>query len=139
MIIIAKFNITITEYTKLGKNNFFPSIHSCKNCSHSGKLHRHGFYQRSVITPNSVFDVVILRCKCPLCSKTYSVIPDFLIPYFGYSFKLIISSLIMMFHKNLSYSNIISLLRKINQSNYISFPSLSQFRKRFLKYIPPDK
>jgi|LSQX01.1.fsa_nt_gb hypothetical protein len=50
MIIITKFDINITKYAKLGKENTFPSICGCKYCGYEKRLHRHGFYERNAIT-----------------------------------------------------------------------------------------
>lgn len=88
-MIITKISKSITEYAKLGKANVFTDKYGCKNCGYEGRLHRHGFYSRNVITRYTVYRVFILRLKCPSCNKTYSVLPSFLIPYYQYSFDFI--------------------------------------------------
>jgi hypothetical protein len=90
MIIIYHFGVNIQQYAKLGRGNLFPSIYGCKNCPYEGKLYRHGFYERGVITSSAYYRIPVLLLKCPVCGKTYSVMPDWLIPYFQYCYAIFV-------------------------------------------------
>lgn len=92
MIILHDFGISLEEYAKRGKMNNFPIFDKCPNCHciASGNLHRHGYYWRYAITDDVVFEIPICRLICLSCKKTFSIIPDLLIPYFQHSLDLIL-------------------------------------------------
>ncbi len=133
MISITHFPNSIPEYVRKGKDNFFPPIFGCSCCSYNGKLHRHGFYQRNVITDSATYKIYIARKICPICHKTYSQIPDFLIPYFQYSYEMIFTILTYMFLKELSYQQILISLKQQKNST-LSNQNLSFYRQRFIRF-----
>lgn len=130
MIIITKIIKIITEYEKLGKANIFPIQYNCSNCGYMGRLHRHGFYCRNVITKFSIHQIYILRIKCPSCNKTYSLIPSFLIPYYQYSFEFIFSCLYLVYIAKDSYSKIIKCFKESNPKIYFNVSNIYSFKKR---------
>lgn len=132
MISITHFPDSIPEYVRKGKDNFFPPIYGCLCCSYNGKLHRHGFYPRNVISFSGNFTIYIARKICPVCGHTYSQIPDFLIPYFQYSYQVILTTLTLIFLKKLSYLQILNQLRQQN-SLFLSKQHLTFYRRRFTK------
>lgn len=136
MISITKFQVIITRYAKLGKDNDFPVICGCRNCGYEGKLHRHGFYQRYVITQYEVYKVFILRVKCPSCNKTYSLIPSFLIPYRQYCFEHIFLCLYYSFVKGYSYLKILEVFKGLNPHTLFSSANIYFFRKRMIDVTP---
>jgi hypothetical protein len=123
MLIIHDFGLDIKMYASKGKDNEFPMIHQCPNCSARRLLHRHGFYERNGLTEDEKeLVVVICRLKCPSCKKTFSVIPDFLIPYYQ--------------------NTLISVIYGIEQSLTLqqgkkkaSRQLLSFYKKRFMTYL----
>jgi hypothetical protein len=136
MISITRFQVIITTYAKLGKDNDFPVIFGCRNCGYEGKLHRHGFYQRYVITPYEVFKIFILRVKCPSCNKTYSLIPNFLIPHHQYCFEHIFLCLYYYFIKGYSYLAILDVFKALNPNTSFSTTNVYFIRKRMIDVAP---
>ncbi len=108
----------------MGKNNHFPMIFSCPACRRNGLLHRHGFYKRNVIVSctKEEYRIVICRLKCNGCQKAFSVIPDFLIPYFQYSLV-----------------SVLALLRKAIRRRHVqksmSRQLLSHYMRRFCRQL----
>ncbi|AJA47665.1 hypothetical protein CPAST_c15900 [Clostridium pasteurianum DSM 525 = ATCC 6013] len=129
MINIVKMPYGIKKYNKLCKFNQFPNKYGCEACGFEGKLYRHGFYYRNLITFKGAYKVVILRCKCQSCGKTYSIIPSFIIPYRQYAYEVILTSIIMMLKLGYSFSKIITLIKSLN----ISYSSLNTTDLSFWK------
>lgn len=90
MPIIHNFNISPEEYHRKGMKNVFPVVEICPCCSYPKKLKRHAFSQRYVISFNKPLQIFILRVKCTSCGKTFSILPDFILPYFQYSLESIL-------------------------------------------------
>jgi len=130
MIIITKLIKNIHKYLKLGKANVFSVKYGCENCGYEGKLHRHGFYSRNVITKYKVHKISVLRVKCPSCDKTYSLLPPFVIPYYQYSFNLIFYCLYCHYVKNHTYEKIIDNLHTFNPNSFINISNLSFYCNR---------
>ncbi|MFS0647523.1 DUF6431 domain-containing protein [Siminovitchia sp. 179-K 8D1 HS] len=55
----------------------------CPCCG--GKPHKHGHYKRTVVLKHSEHRIPIYRMKCSVCGITFSLMPDFLIPYHIYA------------------------------------------------------
>ena len=138
MINITKFKWNIHQYVKLGKEIYITPVFGCKACGYIGRLHRHGYYSRNVITLHSTHRIHILRLKCPRrgCFKTYSLLPSFLIPYYQYSFDYIFTCLYFLFILNSSYSKIVGLLRQVDPYSLVSASHLNHFKKRLKKGLP---
>lgn len=136
MISITKFYKSITEYAKLGKANVFPVKYGCKNCGYEGRLHRHGFYSRNVITRFTIHRVYILRVKCPSCNRTYSVLPSFLIPYYQYSFDFVFLCLYYSYVAGYSYARITGIFRSFCPHTSFSTSNVYYLRKR-MKGVAP--
>jgi len=92
MIILHDFGISLGEYAINRKKNHFSIFDKCPicNCVALGNIHRHGFYWRYAITDEDVVEIPICRLICLSCRKTFSIIPDFLIPYFQHSLEIIL-------------------------------------------------
>lgn len=131
MISIARLSKNITEYISLGKEIFYPIPYGCKHCGYEGRLHRHGFYSRNVISQYGIYRVFILRIKCPSCHKTYSILPSFLIPYYQYTFDLIFLCLYYVYVSKLSYSKVVNIFQAFNPQFNVS--TIYGFKKRMKK------
>jgi len=107
-------------------------MYGCKVCGYSGMLHRHGHYSRNVVTLFQHFTIDIQRFKCPSCSKTYSCLPCCLIPYFIYSFNVVIFSLYCVYPLANKAASVCKLLHNINPCSFITPQSISFFKKRFI-------
>lgn len=136
MIIIAKFINNITKSLVSGNTGIVHHIYGCRHCGYVGMLHRHGHYSRSVITLFQVFSMDIYRFRCPVCQKTYSCLPHFLIPYFRYSYDVILFCLYYIIQLSKSISQCALLLRTNNHECYISRQSITYFKKRFFCILP---
>ena len=53
---------------------------TCPSCGHSACLTVHGYYTRSVHTPNGPVSLRILRVKCS-CGRTHAILLSSLVPY----------------------------------------------------------
>jgi len=131
-MIISKFSNFIHPYLSLGEASFYPTQYGCKNCGYLGKLHRHGYYYRNVITVFGIYKIKVLRVKCPSCKKTHALLPHFLVPYFQYSFYTILFLLFLNFVMDFSYSEIISHVKKYKSLCALNHSSLSRFHSRFI-------
>lgn len=52
---------------------------SCEDCGCC--LHKHGRYMRAVAIKSEIVLIPIYRQLCPVCGKTISILPDFLVPW----------------------------------------------------------
>ncbi len=130
MISIDDFlkNITINLVSKA---NNFSHIYGCKACGYSGMLHRHGHYSRNVITLHQHIVIDIQRFKCPSCNKTYSRLPCCLIPYFIYSFDVVMFCLYGAYSLSHKATSLCKILHDINPNSFITIQSISFFKRRF--------
>lgn len=122
-------NITINV---LCEEKFLFHMYGCKNCGYAGMLHRHGHYTRNVITLYQHFNLKVERFLCPSCRKTYSRLPSCLIPYFVYSFDVIIFCLYSKFSLSKKLIDPYKFLHSLNHHCYISRQSGRFFKRRFL-------
>ncbi len=106
-------------------------MYGCKACGYSGMLHRHGHYSRNVITLFQHFTIEIQRFKCPSCNKTYSCLPCCLIPYFIYSFDVVIFCLYCIYPLANKAACVCKLLYSLNSYSFIAPQSISFFKRRF--------
>lgn len=130
MINIVRMPYGIKVYSKLEKFNRFPTKYGCEACGYEGKLYRHGYYFRNVITFKNFYRIPIIRYKCKSCCKTYSLIPSFLIPYRQYAYHVILTTLIMMFKLKYSFNKILTALRAINTKTAFSITEISLLKTR---------
>ena len=88
---IHNFKISVTGYYEQGKDNLFPDLYGCPDpaCLFSGRLSKNGFYSRNAIWFTGIYRIVIQRYRCPICDKSDSTFPSFLLPRFQYSLLLI--------------------------------------------------
>ncbi len=67
------------NYNEIIDNLPFHSI-TC-TCGQIGQLIRHGYYTRSIKTPEGLKTLDILRVKCNFCNKTHALLLEFIVPY----------------------------------------------------------
>ncbi|WP_236001917.1 DUF6431 domain-containing protein, partial [Heyndrickxia sporothermodurans] len=92
MIIPHDFGIELIEYEAKGKKNEFPLFEECPNCKcpSPGNLHRNGYYWRYAVTEEFSIRIPICRMKCLHCEANFSILPDFLIPYYQHTIHTIL-------------------------------------------------
>ncbi|MGI5851724.1 MAG: DUF6431 domain-containing protein [Caldicoprobacterales bacterium] len=134
MISIDDFlkNITINL---VSRSNNLSHMYGCKECGYSGMLHRHGHYSRNVITLHQHLIIDIERFKCPTCNKTYSRLPCCLIPYFIYSFDVVVFCLYGAYSLSHKAAFLCNILHDINPNSFITTQSVSFFKRRFLSRL----
>ncbi|MCF6094017.1 DUF6431 domain-containing protein [Microaerobacter geothermalis] len=93
MILIYECAQTLASYAKQGRNNHFPDFHQCPACKAQNRLKRHGFYERNALEDGVSYRIPICRLKCRSCNQTFSLLPDFLIPYFQYTLSFVMKRL----------------------------------------------
>jgi len=134
MISIDHISVSITKNLLLGGKNI-QHMHSCSFCGYEGMLHRHGCYGRNVVTLHEHSIISIQRFLCPSCGKTYSLLPSILIPYFIYSFDVVVSCLHSVFVMHKKASDVCRVLHYYNKKCFITIQSICYFKKRFLSKI----
>lgn len=73
---------TVEEYVTTEAHRQIICESICANCFKAVKLHRHGRYQRWMITLLAqVVLIWVARFLCPLCRRTLSYLPDFAFSY----------------------------------------------------------
>ncbi len=113
----------------------FFQMFGCKSCGYTGMLHRHGSYSRNVITLHQHIVIRVQRFFCPSCTKTYSRLPSCLIPYFIYSFDVIIFCLYSTICLSHKIHNICCVLNQLNPSCFITKQSIWFFKRRLLSRL----
>jgi hypothetical protein len=131
MIIIDGFLKSITKYLLSGEINI-QHMYGCSSCGYEGMLHRHGHYDRNVVTLYEHFIISIQRFLCPKCGKTYSLLPSALIPYFIYSFDVVIFCLHSVFASSKKVNDVCNHIRNLNRQCFIYIQSISFFKRRFI-------
>jgi hypothetical protein len=87
---------------------------------------------------SSISSIDIQRFKCPSCNKTYSRLPCCLIPYFIYSFDVVIFCLYCVYALANKAAYVCKLLHSINPYSFITPQSISFLKRDLLPtYILP--
>ncbi|MBS4040147.1 MAG: hypothetical protein KGZ81_06060 [Flavobacteriales bacterium] len=134
MLIIDNLFKNITNNLLLEEKNI-QHLYGCSSCGYEGMLHRHGHYKRNVVTLTQHFVISIQRFLCPSCGKTFSLLPSFLIPYFIYSYDVVIYCLNSVFTLKNKFTDVCSFLHNSNNQCFISIQSIGFFKKRFLSKV----
>lgn len=132
-MIIDKFPNFIQRIINNSADNFYHTVTGCSSCGYGGNLHRHGTYQRNIISSEITTVISIQRVICPECSKTHAIIPSDLIPYFQHTLKTITLLFELIHLKKLSYSKIIKAFKNFNLS--FSTAHIYLYLKRFKENI----
>jgi hypothetical protein len=93
---------------------------SCKcACGAFGRFVRHGFYKRSIKTPDGKVKLSILRVKCKSCSKTHAILHPSIIPYSQIVLSNTIDIILCMI-SNKSYYELSNANLEINEEDIIN-------------------
>lgn len=133
-MIIADFPNFIQRVIRNSEDDFYHTIHGCRQCGYGGNLHRHASYHRNIICKEVTAKIKIQRVICPDCRKTHAIIPSDLIPYFQHTLETIIKLLKIINVKKDSYTKVLNYYRKFNLS--FSLGDITLYVKRFKKNIP---
>ena len=128
MITIIKDKINTLN--QISYNNFLQNIEmhqlSC-SCGLSGCLIKHGYYNRSIKTSNSVISLSILRVKCKHCGKTHAIFPVLIVPYSNVLLNTHLSIITTYISKS-SFEPIMMVNEHIDESN------IKYIIRQFLRY-----
>ncbi|MFZ3580522.1 hypothetical protein [Virgibacillus sp. DJP39] len=92
MIISHDFDIGLLAYEAKGKENDFPIFRDCpcRECSGRACVQRNGYYCRNGINEEEVVRIPICRLICLVCETSFSILPDFLIPYYQHTLHTVL-------------------------------------------------
>jgi hypothetical protein len=76
---ILVFGRSCKSYSNLFQDRAPNVVICCDDCKVT--MHKHGRYFRSVTTKQKTRAIPIYRWLCPICRKTLSLLPDFLVPW----------------------------------------------------------
>lgn len=126
------------EYINQGRDNLFPDLYGCPNplCRFEGRLRRHGFYSRNVLSLTGTFIIFIQRYYCPYCKRTTSLLPSFLVSRFQYSLSCIMFSFCQLAVCRHSLSAIAKRINAGSGRFEMNYQHISFFRKRLFKNRP---
>ncbi len=132
MVKTHHFQVTVQEYYARGKDNLFPDLYGCPNvlCHNEGRLRKHGFYSRNILTLFDSCIIFIQRYYCPACKKTTSLLPSFVSPRFQYSLGCIFYVLGQLIIHNLPLAGIAERVNLCSKRSEMSHQHLSFYRKR---------
>lgn len=104
------YHILLNDYLFFGKSLSHLKPEVCSFCGAHIIQYTHGYRTRNLILESlEVIVITVLRLKCKHCKKTYTLLPDFLLPKFQHC-KSIITDLIRK--KNTHYRQIIHFYKK---------------------------
>lgn len=135
MIIIKHLSKTIKGY--LRNYHEVPPDHEdpCPLCGN--KMHKHGYYNRTVITKSDSYLLRIYRRRCSSksCKLTVSILPDFLFPYRVHYTLIYESFFVNIFHKEETYQ---TANQKITRDHFNRIPreTLKRWKRQCLEQIP---
>ena len=93
MVIVHHFPGSAKQYAEAvpfpGRSFPLPATCPHPGCQASGCLIRWGTYVRSARTGTADYHVSVQRIRCKACSRTHSLLPDFLHPYRHYVISLL--------------------------------------------------
>jgi len=86
MQMVLRTNMQAEEYNEWIRENDIPDIPPiCPMCISFTVFRKHGFYQRTAITLESIIRIYVRRYRCAKCGRTLSFLPQFCHPKFQYS------------------------------------------------------
>ena len=93
VVIVQHFPGSVKDYAHAvqARGRVFPCPKRCPHpaCRASGCLIRWGFYSRWACLRDRSDRISVQRVRCKACSRTHSLLPDFLHPYRHYVFRLL--------------------------------------------------
>jgi len=83
------------EYAQRYGEVRWPVLEACPICGAHARLQGHGWYHRNALPARETELVVpVRRLRCPVCRKTVSLLPSFLLPYFQHTVRFVVGSLL---------------------------------------------
>ena len=95
MQIVVPVNMTPQEYSQKYQEVRWPVLEKCPVCGARTNPQGHGWYSRNGLPSRDLELVVMIRrLLCPVCKKTVSLLPWFLLPRFQHTARFIVESLL---------------------------------------------
>lgn len=95
MQVMVDVQMSPKEYAERYEEIEWPVLEVCPVCRAHARLQGHGSYSRNALpTRETELVVVIHRLRCPVCHRTVSLLPSFLLPYFQHTAKFVVESLL---------------------------------------------
>lgn len=83
------------EYAQRYGEVRWPVFDVCPVCGAHARLQGHGWYCRNALpTRETELVVMVHRLFCPVCCRTVSLLPSFLLPFFQHTARFVVESLL---------------------------------------------
>jgi len=93
--VLVDVHMSPQEYTQRFREVEWPALETCPACGARAKLLGHGWYSRNALPTREVELVVrVHRLLCPVCLRTVSLLPSFLLPFFQHTARFVVKSLL---------------------------------------------
>ena len=95
MQVMVDVQMSPQQYVEHYEGIEWPVLEVCPVCGAHARLQGHGSYSRNALpTGETELVVVIHRLLCPVCRKTVSLLPSFLLPRFQHTARFVVESLL---------------------------------------------
>lgn len=133
MQIPFKTNHLAQVFSQENSNLFPPPPDRCpfKDCKMPVKLKKHGYYSRYLISSRFKGVIFIRRYICPICGRTISFFPVFILQRFTYSAIDILNLLFRFYKEGDPLSTFIESV--VNDFAFLSRRHLNYYRRRIIK------
>lgn len=107
---------------------------SC-TCKQKGTLIKHGYYIRSIKSPEDFIELSITRVYCKSCKKTHAILPSWIVPYSRVAYDDQVS-IIHSYLNQLSFEPIMLSNLLIDEGNirYIIIQYLAHWKERIASF-----
>ncbi|HHW27190.1 MAG TPA: hypothetical protein GXX23_07615 [Firmicutes bacterium] len=95
MQVLVDVHMSPQEYTQRFREVEWPVLETCPVCGARARLLGHGWYSRNALPAREIELVVMVhRLFCPVCRRTVSLLPSFLLPFFQHTVRFVVKSLL---------------------------------------------
>ena len=95
MQVMVDVQMSPQQYVERYEEIEWPVLEICPVCGAHARLQGHGSYLRNALpTRETELVVMIHRLHCPVCRKTVSFLPSFLLPHFQHTARFVLESLL---------------------------------------------
>ena len=95
MQVMVDVEMSPKEYAERYEEIEWPVLEVCPVCRAHARLQGHGWYGRNALPSRETELVVMIhRLLCPVCRRTVSLLPSFLLPCFQHTARFVVESLL---------------------------------------------
>lgn len=131
MIIVEKTDDVIKQYLSDYANNHLEKPRCCEVCGRETALIWHAKYTRKLISFLGIHEIPIRRLMCPLCKRTFALIPEFVEKYRRYAKPVIEYAVGMLKRKQSFYAvadNLAGAMEALDR--YVDYSTLYRWKLR---------